>query len=307
MKRLALVIVAVAVMLSAAFSGGGAVAQDDAEPTVEALKTRVSELKATSEARGGKINEQKTRIAELEKQVPTSTAAPTSVPTRESADAVASVLTPGLELVYFNLIDSPDSGLNVVGETRNVTDVPIDGPDLLFTLYDEQGNVLTTARTNSLFLVIPPGESMPFAGTADDDSLRASDIGLAEPALCTYGNGTTFSTDPAYSNAGLELRDVDEVVVAPGRFQVSGEVFNGTDAPASRVFVRAAIYGRDGQYVGDVSTGIGTDIPAGRSARFTLDDGVDQFVFPSTLDLAGSSYTHELRVSRDSGVRVSIC
>ena len=231
MKRLAVAVVTVAVIivLSAAYTGsGGVVAQDDAEPTVEALKTRVSQLKATSEARGGKINEQKTRIAELEEQVPTSTAAPTSVPTREPADAVVSVLTPGLELVYFNLIDSSDSGLTVVGETRNVTDVPIDGPDLLFTLYDEQGNVLNTARTNSLFLVIPPGESMPFAGRADDDTLRAGDIGLAEPALCTYGNGTTFSTDPAYSNAGLELRDIDEVVVAPGRFQVTGEAVSYT-------------------------------------------------------------------------------
>lgn len=306
MKRLAAFTLVLTIVLSATY-GSGVGAQDDTEPTVVALKTRVSEIKATSEARGERLNEQKTRIAELEAQIPTSTAASTVAPTTNPADDTSTVLTPGLELTYFDLIDSSDSGLFVVGETRNTTDVPIDSPTLLFTLYDDQGNVLSTARTNPLFLVIPPGASMPFNGAADDGTLRAADIGLAAPALCTYGSGIVFSTDPAYSDAGLEIRNVDEVVVAPGRFQVTGEVFNGTDSPASAVFVRAAIFGSDGHYAGDVSTGIGTDIPAGRTARFTVDDGVDLLRFPSSLELAGSSYTYDLRVSRDSDIRFSAC
>lgn len=305
LRYLSLVSVILVVLITAG-SGPRAGAQDDAEPTISALKTRVVDLKETAEARGDKINEQRTRIAELEAQVPTTVPAPTAIPTRSAQDTAATVLTPGLELVYFNLIDSSDA-LFVVGETRNTTDVPIDGPTLLFTLYDEAGNVLTTARAQSLFLVIPPGQTMPFSGSPEDDSIRSTDLGLAEPALCTYGDGGTFATDPDYSYAGLELRNVEEVEVSPGQFRVTGEVFNGSDLPASRVYVRAAIYGRDGGYVGDVSEGIEADIPAGRSARFAVDDGVELFRFPSALDLAGSSYTYELFVSRDSGVRVSFC
>ena len=64
MKRLAITIVAVVVVASALYTGDGADAQDDVEPTVSALRTEVAGLKATVEARGEKINRQRTQIAE---------------------------------------------------------------------------------------------------------------------------------------------------------------------------------------------------------------------------------------------------
>lgn len=72
MKRVALSLslFAAVCMVAAVFSSGRAVeAQDGAQATITALQTRVAELKATAEARGEKINAQRTQIAELRDQV----------------------------------------------------------------------------------------------------------------------------------------------------------------------------------------------------------------------------------------------
>lgn len=66
MRRFA-VLAAVLLTLVAAIAGGRpTTAQDeDLEATIAALQTRVAELEATAEARGEKINDQRTQIAEL--------------------------------------------------------------------------------------------------------------------------------------------------------------------------------------------------------------------------------------------------
>lgn len=53
------------VVVLSAVHGGGAGAQDDVQTTVSTLRTEVAGLQATSEARGEKINRQRTQIAEL--------------------------------------------------------------------------------------------------------------------------------------------------------------------------------------------------------------------------------------------------
>ena len=65
MKRLAITIVAIVTVSSAVFMGDGAGAQDDIEATVSALQTEVADLEATVQARGEKINRQRTQIADL--------------------------------------------------------------------------------------------------------------------------------------------------------------------------------------------------------------------------------------------------
>src|SRR5688572_22590530 len=62
------VLTVIAVLLFAA--GGSVDAQDDnPEATIAALETQVAEQRATSQARGERINAQKTRIAELNDQI----------------------------------------------------------------------------------------------------------------------------------------------------------------------------------------------------------------------------------------------
>jgi hypothetical protein len=71
-------------LLGAAFSNRGVTAQTGEQSTISALETRVAEVRATSDARGERINAQrtqiadlKTRVAEFEQQaIPTPTTAP---------------------------------------------------------------------------------------------------------------------------------------------------------------------------------------------------------------------------------------
>lgn len=70
MTRLAVFVVVVVMIFSVAYTGGGAVAQDGAEATIQAQETEIAEIRATSQARGEKINAQRTQIAELKALLP---------------------------------------------------------------------------------------------------------------------------------------------------------------------------------------------------------------------------------------------
>jgi|GEM_PF-6211240 len=70
MRRLSAFIVAIVIILSVTDTGGGVEAQDGAEATIEAQATEITELRATSQARGARINAQRTQIAELEALLP---------------------------------------------------------------------------------------------------------------------------------------------------------------------------------------------------------------------------------------------
>lgn len=67
MKRAFARFLVVIVAVMAVFTSPGAIAQeeDDYEATIEALNEHIDELKGTVEARGKKINAQRTQIAEL--------------------------------------------------------------------------------------------------------------------------------------------------------------------------------------------------------------------------------------------------
>lgn len=70
MKLFTTVVIIVLVLGVAYTGGGGVVAQDGAEATIEAQKTEITEIRATSQARGEKINIQRTQIADLKAQLP---------------------------------------------------------------------------------------------------------------------------------------------------------------------------------------------------------------------------------------------
>ena len=75
MKRLAIALVTIVAVSSVTDGGDIAGARDDAEATISALRTEVVHLKSTAEARGEKINRQRTRIAELREGTATATPA----------------------------------------------------------------------------------------------------------------------------------------------------------------------------------------------------------------------------------------
>jgi len=65
----------IVVLIIAMMAFGPASAQDNSQATISALQTQVAELQSTVDARGQKINVQRTQIAELKSQIqPTPTA-----------------------------------------------------------------------------------------------------------------------------------------------------------------------------------------------------------------------------------------
>ena len=79
MMRIRVAVLAALIVL-VLLGGIGADAQDDdPEATIAALQTRVAELEATVEARGDKINAQRTQIAELKGALATPTPTPTAL------------------------------------------------------------------------------------------------------------------------------------------------------------------------------------------------------------------------------------
>ena len=96
----AIAFVIIASLIGAAIVGSGAQvdAQDGAEATIAALQTRVAELEATVEARGEKINAQRTQIAGLRGAQATPT--PGVLYFAESGNAVHTVhLTAGTHVI----------------------------------------------------------------------------------------------------------------------------------------------------------------------------------------------------------------
>ncbi len=145
---------------------------------------------------------------------------------------------------------------------------------------------------------------MPFSGITE---LAPGDWDHEEVDVCGGAIKTSFAEDPKYSDTGLELRNVTEEVNKSDALRVTGVVYNGSDAPAERVIVRAAVYRQDGRFVGDISSSIDAAIPPGKTARFAVDQGVEGFSSADPLGRARPGYTYELGVRRDSNVRVSMC
>lgn len=154
---------------------GPATAQDGAEATIAALQTRVAELEATVEARGDKINAQRTQIAELKKasddrgprciDVDQSTIdtlmAGIEDPSGMSLVAVQAVKSSDFEKIYFvagNLLGpGMGDGEIVVLATNDVT-----APTIAMSIN-------TMAQE---FFVWPDGDSTDARITMDDDGAK---------------------------------------------------------------------------------------------------------------------------------------
>ena len=255
----------------------------DPYATIAALETRVSELETT--------------LAPGETPTPAPTRPPVS-------NDVPTVLADGLELLYYYFVDTDFGGALVLGEVRNTTNRTLDGPTLQFAYLDADGNILGTSRVSSVFNVIPAGQTMPIEGDTGSEDLPVGSWAREEIELCTWSGK---ETNPKYSAEGLELQDVKETEREGEKLQIEGVVRNNSTGPAENVYVRALVYSQDDKYAGVIWTNIEVAIPSNKTARFTLDEGINRFSPSNPLEVAGPNYTYELRVSRDSGVRVSMC
>lgn len=155
MKRLAAFIVAALVVLSVAYSGGGVVAQDGAEATIEAQETEIAELRATSQARGEKINAQRTQIAELKALLPSVNEDPAIGDvfairnfefTLQGTDLFEAVGS-------FDPQDANGIYLVVYLDVANVTDSPAAFPYDTFQVEDGRGRSFSYDSTGTIYFI----------------------------------------------------------------------------------------------------------------------------------------------------------
>ena len=169
-KRALIGFVAVLVLVAGVFTAPGATAQDDEdyEATIEALETQLADLEGTVTARGEKINDQRTQIAELREQVPEPTQAPEEATLGEEyeyddfAFRIISVETP--EFVG----DAADPTLPqgkfviIVLEITNNGNSPGSFPTYDFNIRDSEGRVFSGSFEASFGYLLYQGESLNY-------------------------------------------------------------------------------------------------------------------------------------------------
>ena len=260
--------------------GGQANAQDDESgPTIAALETRVAELEA--------------------QLTPTVEVTPDVQRTPESADAFD--IADGLTILSYRFVSSglyrassADKATFVLGEMLNTTDQVRDAPSIQFVLLDDGGNVIGNIAAQPILPLIQPGEVMPFQSAIFGDEPDPSEWSTEEVSLCApWGTADRIER---YDATGLELRDL-KVDQSDDQLSINGVVFNGQDAPAEGVWIKAAIYDADGQFSGWTWTTVDVAVPTGKTARFDFTSSGDPH---DPVGVAGPGYTYELWVGFDS-------
>lgn len=181
MRALVFAALAFALVSVVLFSSGPADAQDaDYPATVAALETRVAELEGTVEARGDKINAQRTQIAELKAGEREAARDPRCT---DVAPAVAEAMLTGLEdgggmsLVAIQSVKSADfenvyfvAG-NLLGPGMGDGEIVV----LATNKIDDIGIIMAVNEMAQSFFVWPDADSTDANMTMDDDGAKAAE------------------------------------------------------------------------------------------------------------------------------------
>lgn len=161
-----------------------------------------------------------------------STISVTPAPTALPADTVL------LGLLSDNKYTDNFGVLNIVGEVRNDSNVPVGRGEIAITFYDAAGTVIGTTRGQPMIEVIAPGETSPFM----IDLPRPP--GLASYSLRAVAHPVTADLSPQL--AVTELRRFEDET---GFLHIKGQIRNSGKITAKRVKVAAILYGRDGRVI----------------------------------------------------------
>lgn len=261
MKRLSAFLVVIVIVLSVAYTGGGVEAQDGAEATIAAQETEIAELRATSQARGARINQLRTQIANRETDVPVPQGAetPTTAALAEAnvdwAEAV-----PGIDYYAYTAEDGFGS-VYALGEVRNTTASAIGAPSLSITLLDADANIVASYGLASIYPNVEPGSTTPYQIWLD--SVAPGSWTGEEVEVVLFDTGPFTCT--------MEVRDVDEVQKSEDRLVVEGNVFNGGATTADGIIIFAALYRTDGVFAGIITDGSDQGaVPPGKKSRFQI-------------------------------------
>ncbi len=222
----------------------------------------------------------------------------TTTPTGQGdADETAVPLGPGVDLLYYRLVQDEYDNIRLFGEVRNTGAEAIPSPRMQFTLYDDEGNVVGSLGASAVVPVVSPSETAPIEGFLNDARVR--DVAAEEVYLCeTFGGA---SEDPS---AGLEIRDVEEESRGERQLSVEGIVFNTSDSPIDNVSVLALVYDADGRYAGSARNLLQFEIPPGRSGPFSVSGSSYSF---AGLDEEDDDFTYDIWVGLIPSVTTYRC
>jgi len=164
MKRLAGLTVVVMIVVSIVYSGDGVGAQDGADPTIEAQETEIAEIRATSEARGEKINAQRTQIAELKALLPVVNEDPAIGDVFAIRDFELTVQGTDLaeSVGSFDPQDANGIYLIVYLDVANVSDSPEKFPYERFEVTDGRGRSYSFDSTAAIYFLNEEFQVFPF-------------------------------------------------------------------------------------------------------------------------------------------------
>ena len=156
MKRLVAIAVAAVIVVTAAWNSGGTKAQDGADATIQSLETEVALVRATSQARGKKINAQRTQIAELKALLPVINEDPAIGDVFAIQDFELTIQGTDLRQTVgsFDPQDANGVYLLVYLDVKNVTSSPKEFPFETFQVEDGQGRSYTFDSISAIYLLI---------------------------------------------------------------------------------------------------------------------------------------------------------
>jgi len=236
-----------------------------------------------------------TRVAELESVLTPTPTVVAGIPTLASEPPIE--LAPGLELTQYRFVATGTYGHEPGGDTtallgvmRNTTDQDLDAVGIRFTLFDSEGNIVGDISASPLFLVIPAGSTMPFENGIFGDEPTVGSWDSEQIEICGTWPSTDF-VERVGLGEGLEFREVVEEARTDDQLVISGKVYNGTDQPVENVWIRTAVYDSEGWFSGSDWTVIDLTIPVGKTAPFTIGDGLSPI---DEIGIAGPGYFYTL-------------
>lgn len=169
-------------------------------------------------------------------------------------------VVPFFEVQYYYLLED-ENGMTVVGEVKNIGDVPRMAPYIIFQSVDEnQYEFGEKIFSNSNFIgdvVVPPGESVPFWGHRSQTEPKLSDLGsfIMFPA--------SNSPHEEVVNAFVTVEGIPEEGTLEDAADKEVRIKNDTDVPLNAA-ISIAYFAPDGTALG-ICGDAATPLPPGKS------------------------------------------
>jgi hypothetical protein len=257
----------------ATVAGGPVRAQDDAQPTIEALEATI----AAQETAIASLSPASSPNA-LENVVPESSTEPID-------------LGGGLSITSYLLAES-ENDLNILVELLNESGSAIVTPSIEVSFYDSGGDFIGSESLYPNVGWVPDGGRSPFVTCCVlSGAYRVDQIGSVEFA-------TVDNPSVSLAEADASQLEIIGVPTEGNDGTVSGQVQNNGSEPVSKITVHYATYDSAGVLVGLCYTYLDITIPAGKSANFSAGGGCGFTAYGKDASTAKDPYTYRLFVSR---------